>query len=74
MRKQEHESWEMLVAAELAEVVEPDDFSFDDEWHELSCEKDPHRWELDPASAEDWSERHKAWAGGPALRWRHFGH
>lgn len=47
---------------------------------ELYCgtkerERDQHRWELDPASAEDYDERaRRAPAGYPALRWRHFGH
>lgn len=76
MRKLEVESWEQLVAEELAavDVVEPEEFEYESEWHELTCERDPHRWELDPASAEDWMERHRGWSTGPAYRWRHFGH
>jgi hypothetical protein len=37
---------------------------------EKEAGRDLHRWELDPASSEDWVERkHEAW---PALPWRHF--
>jgi hypothetical protein len=43
---------------------------------ELHCgdkemERDRHRWELDPASAEDYGERSRHNAG---WRWRHFNH
>ncbi len=40
---------------------------------EKSRERDRHRWELDPASAEDYGD-HGALARGSAMRWRHFGH
>jgi hypothetical protein len=72
----EVESWEELFAHELeaAEAVEPDDFAFDSEWHEMTCERDPHRWELDPASAEDWRERNRRAVPRLAEPWRHFGH
>lgn len=44
---------------------------------ELFCgvkefEGDRHRWELDPASSEDYRDRCRA--GGAAWRWRHFSH
>lgn len=77
MRKVEVESWEQLVADELSltDATEPDEFVLDSEWHELSCERsDDPRWELDPASADDWIERHRGWTSGPAMKWRHFGH
>lgn len=56
------ESWEALRDEELAllDLAEPDEIVLDSEWHELTCERDPHRWELDPASAEDWLERHRS--------------
>lgn len=43
---------------------------------ELHCgekefERDRHRWELDPASSEDYAERSRLSAG---WRWWHFGH
>lgn len=43
----------------------------------LSCgtkefERDRHRWELNPASSEDYRER-VTMDGTPAMRWRHFG-
>lgn len=43
---------------------------------ELYCgtkefDRDRHRWELDPASAEDYRDRVRF---GEAWRWRHFGH
>ncbi len=83
----ELESWEELYAQEIAQVdaVDPlteepiEDFGIVYEsYEELDCgmkdhERDRHRWELDPASAEDWDDR-----GGTrvslAQRWRHFGH
>ncbi len=88
MRKVEVESWEQLVADEMAaaEVVEIDDVLVDDfgityeDWEELAfggekeVERDVHRWELDPASAEDFFERNRGWKAGPSLKWRHFGH
>jgi hypothetical protein len=42
---------------------------------ELGCgekelQHDRHRWELDPASSEDYIER--ARPGGLSTRWRHF--
>lgn len=44
---------------------------------ELHCgekefERDRHRWELDPASSEDYIERVQTGRG--AWRWRHFNH
>ena len=75
MRNVQTESWEALRDEELTllEVNEPDDeLLLDSEWHELTCERDPHRWELDPASAEDWPERHRSAA--LVMKWRHFGH
>jgi hypothetical protein len=88
MSKTEVESWEQLVAEEMAaaEIVELDDALVDDfgityeAWEELAfgeakeLERDMHRWELDPASAEDYCERNRCWKAGPALKWRHFGH
>jgi Family of unknown function (DUF6335) len=80
------QSWEELAAEEMAAfdwVEEPfvDDLGISYEaWEELAfgdgkeAERDRHRWELDPASAEDYSERHRFRAAGPAMRWRHFGH
>jgi hypothetical protein len=35
-------------------------------------ERDRHRWELDPASAEDYDERMAHHFESPALPWRHF--
>ncbi|HEX6083810.1 MAG TPA: hypothetical protein VF266_04750 [Thermoanaerobaculia bacterium] len=69
MQKIQLESWEELAATELAEdPVVDDDFGFsEDSWYAPLG----YRWELDPASAEDYHERYK---GAPALRWRHFGH
>lgn len=80
----EVESWEELLALEMASfdaVEEPvEDFGIEyEEWEELDCggakdrARDRHRWELDPASAEDFVDRHPG-GRGPALRWRHFGH
>jgi len=61
------ESWEQLLAEEIAATtLDPmddpiDDFGIEYEaWEELDCggakdvERDLHRWELDPASAEDY--------------------
>jgi hypothetical protein len=69
MQKIEVESWEDLVAAELAEdPIVDDDFGIDaDSWYAPTG----YRWELDPLFADDYSERYK---GAPALKWRHFGH
>lgn len=78
------ESWEDLLAEELASSVEPPDDPVEDfgieyeDWEELAFgdreqERDAHRWELDPASAEDYFDRHPGRLG-PSLRWRHFGH
>ena len=83
----ELQSWEELYAQEIAqfdaieqgadELVE--DFGVVHEpYEELVCssrgrECDTHRWELDPASSDDWSDRaHRR--GNLAQRWRHFGH
>ena len=87
MRKVQMESWEQMAAeemaaAELMEIEEPpaEDFGITYEaWEELvfgpkELERDRHRWELDPASSEDYDERNRGWKCGPALRWRHFGH
>jgi hypothetical protein len=80
------QSWEELYAQEIAQfeamdvIVEDaiDDFGIVYEpYEELHCgdkghERDVHRWELDPASADDWDDRVKP---GPfSRRWRHFGH
>ena len=54
-----------------------DTFSLGYEAHEeLFCgtkefDRDRHRWELDPASAEDYGDHGRA---SDAWRWRHFGH
>ena len=47
-------------------------YEMNEELHlaEKEAGRDLHRWELDPASADDWSERR--FGGGPALPWRHF--
>ena len=37
---------------------------------EKEAGRDRHRWELDPASSEDWGERKNGVR--PALPWRHF--
>ena len=37
---------------------------------EKEAGRDRHRWELDPASADDWSDRR--FFGRPSLPWRHF--
>lgn len=70
------ESWEQLVDDEIAATtLDPMDDPLDDlgieyeECEELDCGgakdfgRDLRRWELDPASAEDYVERH------PARRW-----
>lgn len=41
---------------------------------EKERERDRRRWELDPASAEDYEERARAFVGAMAWRWRHFTH
>ena len=85
MRKTEMESWEQLMAAEVAEWDALEAKLFTDEqllledvqldaYEELDFVPDQHRWELDPASAEDYDERMRGWRSGPAERWRHFGH
>lgn len=80
----ELQSWEELYAQEIAQfdaldvIVEEsiEDFGIVYEaYEELHCgekghERDQHRWELDPASADDWDDRGKPLA----QRWRHFGH
>lgn len=78
------ESWEQLVENEVAmmdALEEPEeDFGLEYEaWEELAfgikeLERDRHRWELDPASAEDYPDRYRVLRTGPSLRWRHFGH
>ena len=80
------ESWEELLLDELRssdavdEQVVTEDFGIEyQDWEELACgtrelERDLHRWELDPASAEDFLDRNRGWRSGPSLRWRHFGH
>ncbi len=89
MRKPQIESLDDLIAREIAQfdaeaaideqtivedfgiVYEPyEELTFGPKEHE----RDRHRWELDPASAEDYLERVRGWKSGPALRWRHFGH
>ena len=83
MRKIEMESWEAMVLEEIAafdlaaeeEVVALD--SDYDEYDELLIgpdNRDLHRWELDPASAEDFPEHRRVWCDGPSRKWRHFGH
>lgn len=71
MRRVEVESWEQLMAEEQASWDSVDAAASDDpgleellavreEFEELHCgerELDHHRWELDPASAEDFGER-----------------
>ena len=73
MRKLEIESWEDLMAREFATFESPDE-EIDEFWpvdHGYVVGHDGHRWELDPASAEDYGERTRGWV---ALKWRHFGH
>lgn len=85
MRRLMVESWEQLLADEMsATTLDPMDDPIEDfgieyeEWEELDCGgakdfgRDLHRWELDPASAEDYFERYRGRLG-PSLRWRHFG-
>lgn len=48
------------------------DFAPSDELVFGKLERDRHRWELDPASSEDFVERNRRAPG--ALRWRHFNH
>ena len=80
------ESWEQLLADEMtAMTLDPLDDPTEDfgivyeEWEELDCGgakdfgRDQHRWELDPASAEDYFDRYPG-RPGLSLRWRHFGH
>lgn len=71
MQRFEVESWEELVAAELAEdPIVDEDFGIDfDSWYAPAS----YRWELDPLLAEDYSERYRR-APALSLRWRHFGH
>ncbi len=38
------------------------------------AERDEHRWELDPASSEDWLQRSHERSGGPADEVRHLTH
>ena len=84
MRKIEITSWEEMMLEEIAQFdsfdAANDEQSVLVEWldgesyDELFFEKDDrdlHRWELDPASAEDYGGRGLT---GPARRWRHFGH
>lgn len=77
MRKLEIESWEQLAAEELAmlEAAEPDEGMDDFRPPEAgyAVERDGHRWELDPASAEDYFERTRPVVAGPSQKWRHFG-
>ena len=86
MAKFEMESWEELMAAEIAsfEEIEEGDITTEDlllledggnPGEEVHCcgDAEHDRWELDPASAEDFLERNKGWRY-PAMRWRHFGH
>lgn len=85
MARLDVESWEQLMdeelAADMIEDVAVEDFGIVyEDWEELmfgeesELERDRHRWELDPASAEDFLERNRGMKVGPALRWRHFGH
>ena len=86
MRKIEMKSWEEMVLEETMafdvsavedDVIVFDGDGFDESYDELIFgrdERDAHRWELDPASAEDFPEHRRVWLGGPAQRWRHFGH
>lgn len=71
MRKLEIESWEELFAQELAMFDTPEEETWPEE-EGYVVERGDHRWELDPASAEDYPERTRF--GGMAQRWRHFGH
>lgn len=38
------------------------------------AERDEHRWELDPASSEDWLQRSHDLSGGPAEEVQHLTH
>ena len=71
MRKMEIESWEDLMAKEFAMFDAPDDDTWPDEQGYV-VERGAHRWELDPASAEDYFER-THWSAA-SQKWRHFGH
>jgi hypothetical protein len=86
MRKIEMKSWEEMMLEEVAqwdafEIANDDQFvlelleceSYDELFFE-SDDRDLHRWELDPASAEDYGDRVRTWKSGPAQKWRHFGH
>ena len=81
MRKIEIQSWEELVMEEIMAFDAMDDelellLADTESYEELIFEKDDrdlHRWELDPASAEDYRDHARAWRG-PAGKWRHFGH
>lgn len=76
-------SWEQLVDAELSAADTSEDGAVEDfgieyeSWEELhfgdehEAARDRCRWELDPASAEDFRERNHGVR--LALRWRHFG-
>jgi hypothetical protein len=69
------QSWEDLVAEELSlglDDADPDELLVEGDDCPLSCERSTSRWELDPASAEDYLERHRAVR--LSERWRHFGH
>jgi hypothetical protein len=86
-RKIEMESWEDLMLEEMSTLdavagddemlllldPEPNDELYDELFFGKD-DRDLHRWELDPASAEDFPEHRKVWVSGPAQRWRHFGH
>ena len=78
MRKMEIESWEELIAQEFASLDLPDgDDGIDDLWPVEGgyvVGHNGHRWELDPASAEDYFERTHGLVAPPSERWRHFGH
>jgi len=89
MRKTEIESLDDLIAMEIAqfdaeaasdEQTFVEDFGIEySAYEELlfgskEHERDTHRWELDPASAEDYIERTRGWRMGTSTRWRHFGH
>ncbi len=79
----ELQSWEELYAEEIAQFEAMDviddvteDFGIIYEpYEELHCgdkghDRALHRWDLDPASADDWDDRVRPFA----QRWRHFGH
>ena len=86
MRQVELQSLEQLVTEEIArwdadEATATDEYPVEDPlldgFEEVHCGErwlDLHRWELDPASAEDYRDRTRVAKAGPALRWRHFGH